>query len=437
MDTETKTNVTPAPLREVQTTVASTQLLNLMHQLEENGIQVAIGESETSQESRAVDAKNTSVTTNTSIGQKRKRSTDEEANLPKRKLSVVSSTTSTGTTQAPEEQSTPATSVSTSSSQTLVSSATVLPRIVASYSISTETSTQTDSPVVDSNSNHLKATRIVETASPTIQSDTPQKEQRNDSGKNDSKRPNLISSDTGTGKTLPPRNKTKSNEPSKEQLPRPTDLNEKDSSKRNSRSTSLSETRTKSRSKDVSPSIKQINSPSRSGSLTTSNSSSQSAASGELHYLERHLTRVLCIFSKGPCIFSCSEDKIVNVYDMKTSQLSMRILGHPKRVTWLFAFSVDDVKCQSAKSTSEYLKYLCLITGSEDGHVREFSLDSGDLTKEVNSQQALTCFEEYGSAKKLFIGSKQGEIFAYSYKTKSLKRTAHKVCLTKRVLHFR
>lgn len=134
--------------------------------------------------------------------------------------------------------------------------------------------------------------------------------------------------------------------------------------------------------------------------------------------LECHKTLVRSLFVNGPCIFSSSLDGTVHVYDMATKNLSMRILGHQKPVTWLYAVSlnVPSATLRTITSTSDYLTHLSLITGSEDNHIRQFSLSTGKLTHEVKCSQPVTCVAGSRSLGKLYIGAKKGFVYMYNPK---------------------
>lgn len=147
--------------------------------------------------------------------------------------------------------------------------------------------------------------------------------------------------------------------------------------------------------------------------------------------LERHKTRIKCIFINGPCIFSSSEDGTVHVYDIKTGHLSMRILGHQQPVTWMFAISLNltSTLLRNIPTTAEYLNQLDLITGSEDSCIRQFSLETGGLLHEIDCKCPLTTVAGNKTLGKLYIGSKEGSIFTYNPMDQLLKTSCIKVIL--------
>lgn len=145
--------------------------------------------------------------------------------------------------------------------------------------------------------------------------------------------------------------------------------------------------------------------------------------------LERHKTLIKSIFVNGPCIFSSSEEGTVHVYDMKTGHLSMRILGHQQPVTWMYAISLNltSTLLRNITTTAEYLNQLNLITGSEDACIRQFSLETGGLLHEVDCKYPLTSVSGNKTLGKLYIGCKEGSIFTYNPKSKSLQTSRIKV----------
>jgi len=124
------------------------------------------------------------------------------------------------------------------------------------------------------------------------------------------------------------------------------------------------------------------------------------------------------MFSSGPCLFTASEDATVHVYDLKSGQLSMRVLGHQEQVTCLYsiAMKATSKELKNAASTPEYLQHLNLITGSKDGYVRQFSLSDGNLLHEKSCNQPITCMVASRPLACFFIGTESGAIYLYSIK---------------------
>ena len=145
--------------------------------------------------------------------------------------------------------------------------------------------------------------------------------------------------------------------------------------------------------------------------------------------LRPHLTAVRCVHICGPCAFTASEDGTVHIYDLKTNSLSMRILGHTHPVTWLYGLSLNTSSevLSTIKSTTEYLNHVTLITGSEDAHIRQFSLDSGSLIHERFCEHPLTCTAGHVAIAKLYVGTTVGAIFTYNPRINSIRINNFKV----------
>lgn len=144
--------------------------------------------------------------------------------------------------------------------------------------------------------------------------------------------------------------------------------------------------------------------------------------------LRSHQSSVRCVFICGPCAFTASEDGTVHIYDLMTNSLSMRILGHTKPVTWLYAASLNTPSevLKTIRYTTEYLNHLTLITGSEDAHIRQFSLDSGALLHEKFCDFPLTCVVAHKLQSKLYVGTTEGTIYTYTPKLNALRANKFK-----------
>ena len=160
---------------------------------------------------------------------------------------------------------------------------------------------------------------------------------------------------------------------------------------------------------------------------------------GDIHYLEPHATAIKCMFSSGPCLFTASEDATVHVYDLKSGQLSMRVLGHQEQVTCLYsiALTATSKELKNATSTPEYLQHLNLITGSKDGYVRQFSLADGNLLHEKSVNQPITCMVASRPLACFFIGTDSGAIYSYNIKDNVINLAPFKVNYCQRNLESR
>ncbi len=139
--------------------------------------------------------------------------------------------------------------------------------------------------------------------------------------------------------------------------------------------------------------------------------------------LPPHLTAVRCVYIHGPCAFTASEDGTVHIYDLETKLLVKKILANTDPVTCLYGISLQTSSevLSNIKSTTEYLSHLTLVTGSEDAHIRQFALDSGALIDDQLSDYAPTCVAGTKTLKHQYFGTKDGVVL-YDPKNKSIRR---------------
>lgn len=172
-----------------------------------------------------------------------------------------------------------------------------------------------------------------------------------------------------------------------------------------------------------------IAAPAASSTSTSSTPNALNTTPGLPGLLEPHGTCVRTMFVNGPGLFTASDDGTVHVYDHTTGILTMRVLGHQEPVTFLYAVSLKKTSQQlrECPSTAQYLNNLNLITGSLDGFVRQFSLETGNVLHERNCHAPVTCAAANKKLQKLYVGTKRGDIFSYDPKSNGLAPARFKV----------
>ena len=386
-----------------------------MHQLEENGVQVALGELDVTAES---------VPPNSSAATKRKRVSGDEASNLKRKTTPSNS---------------PARNAPIVQDKTVA--------VVPANSTVSESILPSDVPYLMETSSRVDAV-----SSTLVQSSLPTKTHTSESGASISSQPSVVESNVVSTTAVPERAPVETSvaknaveKRTDAVIPRIVESSLNSTSSRNSPLLPASQTTQKPsqrNSQQATPVQPQVTEPRRTPqSKNVSNVAASSVQptedSNELSTLQPHATSIRCVFVNGPCIFTASEDGTVHVYDMATKLLSMRILGHLQPVTWLYAVSLNTPTAEmKTLKAPEYLNQLSLITGSEDTYVRQFSLETGKLLHEKECSEALTCVAGHKILGKLYIGSKEGRIFTYNPKSNVLKTVNFRVIIPFSFLHF-
>lgn len=132
-----------------------------------------------------------------------------------------------------------------------------------------------------------------------------------------------------------------------------------------------------------------------------------------------NIRTVRCVDNSGPCVFAGLEDGTVRIYELSTHSFVKDIKVSTYPVTWLYVIALSKPRVDFNKPTVvlnklksiEWLNHLMLITGSEDGAIRQYALNTGALIQEKFCICALTCVE--GTQEKLYVGTEEGDIFAY------------------------
>lgn len=437
--------------------VASVQLLSLMHQLEENGVQVNLGEVELAVVS---DPAPPGITL---IGNKRKRRVSDDSKQPKKKGTPTNSPSrsASGAQIVEKSDQVPANplliqsqSINTSSPlQTLsvnqINQISSTISAVIAKSVEPSCAKKATSPLVhDGQSKKSTASESsVAAESPTLSNETPKTKSHTVSSAKavDPKKATTIydkniadkvvsntsqpaKKDTNVTTSLPVevvRTYSRKDDSSNQKaIPKPPQVQGSATTAKTPRSNHLND--------------QAATRPATMGKVTGSTKPAEvvpppspNAASDPCNsvLLPPHQSTVMCVFICGPCAFTASEDGRVHIYDLLTNSLSMRILGHSKPVTWLYAASLSTPSevLKTIKYTTEYLNYLTLITGSEDGNIRQFSLDTGVLLHEITCGFPLTCVVGYKVQSKLYIGTTEGTIYTYTPKLNVLRTNRFKV----------
>ena len=150
--------------------------------------------------------------------------------------------------------------------------------------------------------------------------------------------------------------------------------------------------------------------PTKTGTAASTNISTDAVL------LKPHRTAVRCVNIYGRCAFTASEDGALHIYDLKTDSLLKIITGQTHPVNWLFgvSLSTSDAVLKTIKSTSVYLRHLTLITGSTDKHIRQITLDSCSVIQKRISNCTLTCAIGTRNVTKLLVGTKEGSVISYN-----------------------
>lgn len=416
----------------VSPTEAPTQLLNLMQQLGENGVQVSIGD-------LAMDLPCDSVQSNAASGKKRKRSGGDSTKHLKRKSAQHDAQL------VPDQvaDKTPE-STSASSSKLVPPAACPLPQlpvppaaiplpqlpvaIPTEVHKSNQVSGNQNSAVV-TDTDHLPPVLSSEPSS----SVAPQEKSISNTQKPNYKTlPQTESNENQVTKTVPdpvPKRST-SKGSFNVQLPKSSPVLSAVQTSSSGKSSPLPAAGNELRITNVtSMAPSEATSSSRPVSSGNPQPSSKNPTPGKLRFMRAHKKCVKCIFISGPCIFTSSEDGTVHVYDMETKSLFMRILGHQDPVTWLYVVSpnLPSAKLRTITTAPEYLNHLNLITGSLDAHIRQFSLETGKLMYENRCPSPITSVAGHRMINKLYVGSKDGSILTYNPKFDTLGEVKIKV----------
>ena len=108
---------------------------------------------------------------------------------------------------------------------------------------------------------------------------------------------------------------------------------------------------------------------------------------------------------------------------METGIRAMRLTGHEEPITWLYAVLVRaPVKTLQNATVATFLDQLDLVTGSQDGCIRQFTMQTGECRAETSCAQAVTCVTGDSTSRKLYIGSVDGTIYLYNPKAITLDK---------------
>lgn len=139
-------------------------------------------------------------------------------------------------------------------------------------------------------------------------------------------------------------------------------------------------------------------------------------------FFESHLAAVKSIAIFGCFAFTGSEDGAVHIYDLETSLLVKKIESQGTSVNWLHVVS------SFAKSEND-LTNLTLFTGSDDGNIRKFSLESDSVVIQKACSYSLTCCAANKDNPNLFVGTRNGLVISYNPSKNSIRKTKIKVSL--------
>ena len=118
----------------------------------------------------------------------------------------------------------------------------------------------------------------------------------------------------------------------------------------------------------------------------------------------------------------------VLVHDVETGIRAMRLTGHEEPITWLYAVLVRaPTKSLHNATVATFLDHLDLVTGSEDGCIRQFTMKTGECRAETSCAQAVTCVTGDSKSGKLYIGSVDGTIYSYNPKAITVDKVKYKV----------
>lgn len=106
----------------------------------------------------------------------------------------------------------------------------------------------------------------------------------------------------------------------------------------------------------------------------------------------------------------------------------MRLTGHEEPITWLYAVLVrPPLKSLQNATVATFLDHLDLVTGSEDGCIRQFTMKTGDCRAETPCASAVSCVAGDSFSGKLYIGSVDGTIYSYNPKAITVDKIKYKV----------
>ena len=118
----------------------------------------------------------------------------------------------------------------------------------------------------------------------------------------------------------------------------------------------------------------------------------------------------------------------VLVHDVETGIRTMRLTGNEEPITWLYAVLVRaPVKTLHNATVSTFLDHFDLVTGSQDGCIRQLTMKTGECRAETSCAQALTCVTSDSKSGKLYIGSVDGTIYSYNPKAMTVDKVECKV----------
>ena len=152
--------------------------------------------------------------------------------------------------------------------------------------------------------------------------------------------------------------------------------------------------------------------------------SSADASRTDPVFLQPHLRAIRCVNIFGPCAFAASEDGTVRIFDINTNSFLKQITISTHPVIWLCGIPSSTSKqvLSTLQSITEHLNNLTLITCSEDNYIKQYALNSGSLIHKRLWKYSPSCADGTNPREKLYFGSKQGVISAYTTPKNTIKR---------------
>ena len=105
----------------------------------------------------------------------------------------------------------------------------------------------------------------------------------------------------------------------------------------------------------------------------------------------------------------------------------MRLTGHEEPITWLYAVLVRAPAKIINANIKNCLDHLDLVTGSEDGCIRQFTMRTGECRSELACNKSVTCVAGDSWSGKLYVGSVDGTIYTYNPKVITVEKVKFKV----------
>lgn len=145
-----------------------------------------------------------------------------------------------------------------------------------------------------------------------------------------------------------------------------------------------------------------------------------------------HLMAVRCVNSCGPYVFTASEDGTVSIFQLNNRSFVKKIRVSTLPVTLLYGLSLSrptEVLNSMLESITEYRDHFTVITGGEDGRIRQYALNTGSFICDKFCNFAVTCADSEGTRARnlLYIGTEEGVIFTYNPQFNCMRLTKIKV----------